>query len=79
MRGVSLPSLQDAQEPGGWRQRRNSTHVTALLGLVYALGIARNERMLHHVRHDATIPAEPHAAARLWLNVPRRILDSALW
>ncbi|MFI7491948.1 hypothetical protein ACIBXA_26565 [Micromonospora echinaurantiaca] len=63
----------------GWRRSRSSTHVTALLGLVYALGIARNEPMLQRVRHDATIPAEPRAAASWWLNVPRRILDSALW
>ncbi|WBB69261.1 hypothetical protein [Micromonospora sp. WMMD812] len=62
-----------------WRQSRTTTHATALVGLVYALGIARNERMLQLVRGDATVPAEPRAAASWWLNLPRRILDSALW
>lgn len=61
-----------------WRQSRSNTHASALIGLVYALGIARNERMLQLVRNDATLPAEPRAAASWWLNLPRRILDSAL-
>lgn len=62
-----------------WQQDRSATHATALIGLVYGLGIARNERMLRLVQNSVTIPAEPRSAATWWLNLPRRILDSALW
>ncbi|MFU8874360.1 hypothetical protein [Micromonospora sp. SL4-19] len=61
-----------------WQQRRGGTHATALVGLVYALGIARNERMLQFVRDDASVPSEPRSAASWWLNLPRHTLDSAL-
>jgi hypothetical protein len=61
-----------------WRQTRATTHASALVGLVYALGIGRNRRMLHVVRQDPTAPAECRAAASWWLNLPAHILDSAV-
>ncbi|MGK5740034.1 hypothetical protein [Micromonospora sp. URMC 103] len=60
-----------------WRQTRTGTPVPALVGLVYALGIARNEHMLQLVRRDIASPGECRAAASWWLNLPTYILDSA--
>lgn len=52
-------------------------HARALAALVYALGVARNEPLLRAVARHPDVPDGPRAAARWWLNLPRRIVDSA--
>jgi hypothetical protein len=48
-----------------------------LRGLVYALGLARNDPMLARIRDRHEIPGQARAAASWWLGHPGRIRDSA--
>jgi len=48
-----------------------------LRGLVYALGMARNDPMLARIRDRHEIPWQACAAASWWLGHPRRIKESA--
>ena len=52
-------------------------HHLALSGLVYALGLARDQRMLRMVASHPAVPAGPRAAAVWWLGRPAYVLDSA--
>ncbi|MET8837213.1 hypothetical protein ABZV78_25310 [Micromonospora sp. NPDC004540] len=60
------------------RMSAGNAHNVALAALVYALGVTRNEPMLRKVTRQPDVPAESRAAAFWWLNLPRRIADSAV-
>jgi hypothetical protein len=61
-----------------WRRHREKHSALALHGLVYALGMARNQRILTRIREDQEAPPPVRAAARWWLDRPHRIAASAL-
>ncbi len=50
----------------------------ALRGLVYGLGMARNDRLLTYIRDRHEMPWQARAAASWWLGQPRRIRESAV-
>jgi hypothetical protein len=60
-----------------WQQGRSPASVPALRGLVYALGIGRQHGLLRRIDADTRLPGQARAAARWWLNIPRRIYSSA--
>jgi hypothetical protein len=49
---------------------------SVLRGLVYALGVGRQEAMLRRLRAEPGIPACTRVAAAWWLNIPGHILHS---
>ncbi|MDT5026021.1 MAG: hypothetical protein QOE61_2447 [Micromonosporaceae bacterium] len=59
-----------------WRRHRARTSASALNGLVYALGMARNLRLLARIRSDEEAPTPVRASARWWLNRPARVYAS---
>ena len=59
-----------------WRRYRARTSASALNGLVYALGMARNLRLLARIRSDEEAPTPVRASARWWLNRPARVYAS---
>jgi len=61
-----------------WRRHREKHSAAALHGLVYALGMARNNRLLTRIRDDQEAPPPVRDAARWWLGRPHRIAASAL-
>ncbi len=61
-----------------WRRHREKHSAAALHGLVYALGMTRNNRMLTRIRDDQEAPPPVRDAARWWLDRPHRIAGSAL-
>ena len=61
-----------------WRRHREKHSAAALDGLVYALGMARNNRLLTRIRDDQEAPPPVRDAARWWLGRPHRIAASAL-
>ena len=61
-----------------WRRHREKYSAAALHGLVYALGMARNHRLLTRIRDDHEAPPPVRDAARWWLGRPHRIAASAL-
>lgn len=60
-----------------WQRARNETSAAALKGLIYGLGLARNDTLLHRVRDGQDMPATVRAAAAWWLNLPRTVYESA--
>jgi hypothetical protein len=58
-------------------ERHGPVSTQVLDGLVYALGMARHDRLLTRVRRDPAAPAPARAAAAWWLNIPRQITVSA--
>ncbi len=61
-----------------WLRDKSDIRSTILQRIVYALGIARNHRMLLRVRGNPDVPAPARSAASWWLNIPRHISQSAL-
>jgi hypothetical protein len=59
-----------------WRRHRSPSSVAALTGLVYALGIAANLRLLRHMRDDREGPGPVRAAAAWWLARSTRVFAS---
>ena len=66
-----------AQHGQAWRRERRESSALVLEGLVYGIGIARNERLLAGVRMDDRAPTPARAAAAWWLNIPRQVARSA--
>ncbi|MGE5830164.1 MAG: hypothetical protein ACM30G_17650 [Micromonosporaceae bacterium] len=66
-----------ARHGEGWRRQRDPTSATTLHGLVYGLGMARNDELLHRVRGDRESPAPVRAAAAWWAGRPALIHNSA--
>jgi hypothetical protein len=60
-----------------WRRRRDVASAATLHGLVYGLGMARNDALLQRVRADNEAPAPVRAAAAWWAGRPELIHDSA--
>lgn len=58
-------------------RRQSAASGATLRGLVYALGLARNDPMLTRIRDRHEIPWQARAAASWWLGHPRRIRESA--
>jgi hypothetical protein len=58
------------------RRYRARSSAAALNGLVYALGMARNLRLLARIRDDEEAPAPVRSSARWWLNRPARVYAS---
>jgi hypothetical protein len=65
-----------ARHGDAWRRRLPGATQT-LESLVYALGMARQDRMLAMMRADPTAPDPVRAAAAWWLNIPRQVASSA--
>jgi hypothetical protein len=59
-----------------WRRHRARSSAAALNGLVYALGMAHNVRLLGRIRDDDEAPGPVRASARWWLNRPGRVYAS---
>jgi hypothetical protein len=59
-----------------WRRHRTRSSATALTGLVYALGMARNLRLLARIRDDEEVPGPVRTSARWWLNRSARVYAS---
>lgn len=60
-------------------QRHDSAASSAALrGLVYALGLARNDPLLTQIRDRREMPSQARAAASWWLGHPDRIRRSAV-
>lgn len=59
-----------------WRRHRARPSAAALTGLVYALGMARNLRLLARIQDDDEAPLPVRASARWWLNRPARVYQS---
>jgi hypothetical protein len=59
-----------------WRRRLPGAE-QALDGLVYALGMARHDRMLQVLRTDPGTPVPVRSAAAWWLNIPQQVAASA--
>ena len=60
-------------------QRHGSAEGSATLrGLVYGLGMARNDPLLTRIRDRPEMPTQARAAASWWLSHPQRIRRSAL-
>ncbi len=66
-----------ARHAGSWRRHRTRHSAVLLRGLVYALGVTQNLRLLARVRDDHEAPAPVRAAARWWLDRPARVFESA--
>ena len=59
------------------RRHQSPASGATLRGLVYALGMARNDALLARIRDRPEVPGQARAAASWWLGHPRRIRDSA--
>jgi hypothetical protein len=60
-----------------WRRRHDRASAETLRGLVYGLGIAREDRLLARVRTDAEAPPPVRASASWWSGHPQVIRRSA--
>lgn len=60
-----------------WRLRHDRASADTLRGLVYGLGMARDDRLLGRVRADAEAPAPVRAAASWWVGQPTPVQQSA--
>jgi hypothetical protein len=59
-----------------WQGTRDPASLSALRGIVYALGLDRH-RLLPVLRADTRLPPQARAAATWWLNIPTYISTSA--
>lgn len=66
-----------ARHGEGWRRRRDPASEATLHGLVYGLGMARNDALLQRIRADSEAPAPVRSAAAWWAGRPELIHDSA--
>jgi hypothetical protein len=71
MRAITLQSQLSIRHP-------SPASGMILRGLVYALGMARNDAVLTRIRDRHQIPWQARAAASWWLGHPRRIRESAV-
>jgi hypothetical protein len=60
-----------------WHRTRSVTSVSALNGLIYGLGVTRNQMLLRLVRDNHHASTAVRAAASWWLNLPRSVYGSA--
>jgi hypothetical protein len=56
-----------------WQRFRDPTSLSAVRGLIYALGVNRHHGMLETLVVDHTLPGSARAAARWWLDIPAHI------
>ena len=85
----NIGHLGGTSEDGYWMRaidRQRQLHLrnaspsgsATLRGLVYGLGMARNDSLLSHVRDRDDLPSQAREAASWWLGHPRRIRESAV-